>query len=70
MKNVNPNGGNVVASNLNNVKFLFFENIENWVHIQTLHVDFSKRCHDCLKNHILHIVHLTNQHQMKQSFHA
>jgi hypothetical protein len=26
LKNVNPNGDNVVASNLNHVHFLFFEN--------------------------------------------
>jgi hypothetical protein len=29
LKNVNPNGDNVVASNLNNINFLFFENCEN-----------------------------------------
>jgi hypothetical protein len=33
LKNVNPNGDNVVASNLINVNFYFyFENCENWVH--------------------------------------
>jgi hypothetical protein len=29
LKNVNPNGNNVGASNLINVNFLFFENCEN-----------------------------------------
>jgi hypothetical protein len=29
LKNVNPNGDNVVASNLNNVKLFFLENCEN-----------------------------------------
>jgi hypothetical protein len=29
LKNVNPNGDNVVASNPNNANFLLFENCEN-----------------------------------------
>jgi hypothetical protein len=29
LKNVNPNGDNVVASNLNKVNFLIFENCKN-----------------------------------------
>jgi hypothetical protein len=28
-KNVNPNGDNVVVSNVNNISFLIFENCEN-----------------------------------------
>jgi hypothetical protein len=46
-KNINPNGDIVVASNLNNVNFFFFENCENRVHIQTLYVIFSKKFHVC-----------------------
>jgi hypothetical protein len=30
LKNVNPNGNNVVASNLINVNSFIFENCENW----------------------------------------
>jgi hypothetical protein len=29
LKNVNPNGNNIVASNLMNVNFLIFENCKN-----------------------------------------
>jgi hypothetical protein len=57
----NPNGDNVVASNLNNVNFLFFENSENWVYTRTSHVDFSKRCHDCTKKKIPHFICLTHE---------
>jgi hypothetical protein len=41
LKNVNPNGDNVVASNLNNPKFFFILNCENWVqkNIISFHVD-------------------------------
>jgi hypothetical protein len=67
-KNVNPNNDNVVPSNLNNTNFLILENCENWVQKQTLYVIFSIRCHDCPKNKIPHIVHLTNQHWMNQSY--
>jgi hypothetical protein len=35
LKNVNSNGDNVVASNLNNFNILFFENYKNQVQIQT-----------------------------------
>jgi hypothetical protein len=31
LKNINPNGENVVASNLININFLFIENYENRV---------------------------------------
>jgi hypothetical protein len=44
LKNVNPNGENVVASNLNNVNIFFpwrLWNCENWVKEQTLYVDFA-----------------------------
>jgi hypothetical protein len=68
LKNINPNGDNIVASNLNNASFLIFENCENWVRKQTLYVIFSIRCHDCLKSKIPHIIHLANQHWMNQSF--
>jgi hypothetical protein len=67
-KNVNPNGDNVVISNVDNISFLIFENCENWVKKKTLYVIFSTRCLDYPKNEIPHIVHLTNQHWMNQSF--
>jgi hypothetical protein len=53
LKNINPNGNNVGASNLINVNFLFFENCENWVQKQTSQVIFSKRCYDCPKKEFL-----------------
>jgi hypothetical protein len=62
LKNVNPNGEKVVASNLNNIKLLIIENCENLVQNQTLYVIFSIRCHDCPKNKNHYIVYLTNQH--------
>jgi hypothetical protein len=68
LKNVNPNGDIVVASNLNNMELFFLENCENWVKKQTSHVIFSTRCYNCPQNKILHIAHLTNQHGMNQSF--
>jgi hypothetical protein len=55
LKNVNPNGDNVLASKVNNVSFFFllkFEICEKWVQKLKLYVIFSKRCHDCLKNKI------------------
>jgi hypothetical protein len=59
---VNPNGKNVVTSNVINIDF-FFQKI---VKIEFKNKDhmlfFSKRCHDCSRNKIPHIVHLTNQH--------
>jgi hypothetical protein len=67
LKNVNLNGNNVIASNLNNIDF-FLENCENWVKKQTSYVIFSTRCYDFPQNKILHIAHLTNQYWMNQSF--
>ena len=34
LRNVNPNDGNVVASNLIKAKSIIFENYENWVQKQ------------------------------------
>jgi hypothetical protein len=52
LKNANPNGDNVVASNLINVNFFFLKilNIEfkNEHHM----LFFSKKCHDYPKNKI------------------
>jgi hypothetical protein len=62
LKNVNLNGDNVIASNIINFNFLIFENCENRVQEQISYVIYSKRCHDCSKNKIPHIVHFTNQH--------
>jgi hypothetical protein len=62
LENVNPNGDNIVASNQINVKKFISENCENWVQKQRSYVIFSITCHDCPKNRIPHIVHLTNQH--------
>jgi hypothetical protein len=49
LKNVNPNGENVVVSNLINIIIIYFilANCENWVQKQRSYVNFSKRCHDC-----------------------
>jgi hypothetical protein len=56
-KNFNPNSDNVIASNLKHVTFfLFFENWEHWVQKWTSHAICSKRCCECLKNKIPHIV--------------
>jgi hypothetical protein len=68
LKNANPNSENVGGSNLINVNFLIFEDCEIWVQKQRSYVIFSTIYHDCLKNKITHIVHLTNQHWMNQSF--
>jgi hypothetical protein len=62
LKNINPNGDNVVVSNLINVNFFFLENCENGVQKRRSYVIFSIKCHDCLKNNIPHVVHQTNQH--------
>jgi hypothetical protein len=62
LKNVNPNGDNLVASKLINVILLIFKICENRLKKQRSYVMFSKRCHDCPKLIIPHIVHLTNQH--------
>jgi hypothetical protein len=67
LKNVNPNSGNVVESNLNNHKFFILIvkiKFKNECHI----CYFYTRYHDCLQNKIPHIAHLTNQHWMNQSF--
>jgi hypothetical protein len=64
LENVNPNGGNVVASNLIKVNFFFLKNCENCFKKQRSYVIFPIRCHDCPKNKIPHIIHLTNQHWM------
>jgi hypothetical protein len=68
LKKINPNGDNVVVSNQINIFFYFLKNCENWVQKQRSYVIFSTRCHDCPKNKRPHIVHLTNQHWMNQSF--
>jgi hypothetical protein len=68
LKIVNPNSDNVVVSNLNNINFYFFENCNNWVQQQTSYVSFWKKYHNCLKNRILHIIYLTNQHWVNQNF--
>jgi hypothetical protein len=40
--------------------FILFENDENWVQKNILYVILKKRCHDCPKTKIPHIVHHTN----------
>ena len=62
LKNVNPNGDNVVANNLSNIKFSFFQ--ENWIKKQNSYAIFSDRCHGYP---IPHYVHFTNQHWMNKS---
>jgi hypothetical protein len=62
LKNVNPNGDIVVASNLNNVN-LFFENREKWVHKLTSYMLLiPNKCHDGPKIKNPHIVHITIQY--------
>jgi hypothetical protein len=68
LKNVNPNGENVLASNMINLNFSSFENCANWVQKQRSYIILSNRYHDCPKNKIPHIINLTNQHWMNQSF--
>jgi hypothetical protein len=68
LKNVNPNGDNIVASDLIKINFNFFENCKNWVKKWKSYVIYSQSCHDCPKNKFPHSVHLTNQHWMDQSF--
>ena len=56
LNNVNPNGENIVANNLNhaNCQFLKIFKIEfKYNH----HMIFL--CHHCLQNKTLHIIHLT-----------
>jgi hypothetical protein len=63
IKNADPNGDNVVVSNLTNVNFFCFE---KFVKIEFKNEGhkfiFSNKYHDCPKAKILHIIHLTNQH--------
>jgi hypothetical protein len=66
LKNVNPNGNNVVASNLIHVNF-FFGKLWKFNLELTSYVVFSIRCHDGPKREIPHIVYLTNQHWRIQS---
>jgi hypothetical protein len=61
LKYVNPNGNNVVVSNLVNVKKKNSKIVKILVQKQKSCVILSKRCHKCPKKNS-HIVHLTNQH--------
>jgi hypothetical protein len=56
LKNANSNGD------------YYFENCNNWVKKQKLYVVFSTRCWNCRQNITPHIIHLTNQNEMNQSF--
>ena len=62
LKNVNPNGGNAIASNVSSFDLfyfiLFFENCENWVHKQISYVILFNKCHDCPKNKFLILLNL------------
>jgi hypothetical protein len=62
LKNVNPNGDNVVVRNVININLSFFENCEKLSSKTKIICYFSTRCHDYPKNKISHIIHLTNQH--------
>jgi hypothetical protein len=60
LKNVNPNGDNVVANNLSNINFSSFQ--ENGIKKINSYAIFSNKCHGCPKSPIPHYVHFTNQH--------
>lgn len=66
LKNVNSDNDNVVARNLIKSTFVF-ETLEIWIKKQRSCVSFSKKCNDCPKSKIPHIVHLRNQHWINQS---
>jgi hypothetical protein len=68
LNNVNPNGENVVADNLNHAKLLFFEKYQNWLQKQASYVFFLKGCQNCLQNKTPHIVHLTYEHLINHKF--
>jgi hypothetical protein len=61
LKDVNPNGDNIAASNLINVYFLLLKIVKIEFKNEDHMLFFSKRCNDCSKNKIPCIVHLTNQ---------
>jgi hypothetical protein len=62
LKNINPNGDNVEISNLINVYFFFLKILKIEFKNKDHMLFFYIGCHDCPKNKIPHIVHLTNQH--------
>jgi hypothetical protein len=53
LKTVNPNGENVVVSNLIIVNFLFLKIVKIELKNEDHMFSFSKRCHDCPKKKIL-----------------
>ena len=62
LKNACSNGDNVLASNLNIKIFCYLKDVKIEVEKHTLHVNLLKAWHDCPKDKIPHIVHLTNQY--------
>jgi hypothetical protein len=65
LKNVN-----VVASNLINIKFLFFLNCENQVQKSRSYFVFSKKCHDCPKKKILILFNSQTNIEWIKAFHV
>jgi hypothetical protein len=68
LENVNPNGDNVVVNNLNNIKFSFWKIVKIEFKHKHHMLFISKEYHDFSKFKIPHVVHLTNQHPINQSF--
>jgi hypothetical protein len=67
LKNINLHGGNVIASNLNNINIYFLKIVKikfkNKHHVLFFLQDVMIAC-----KRIPHIVHFIDQHQMNQSF--
>jgi hypothetical protein len=68
LNNVNPNGENVVANNLNHANFSFFWNMSKLTSKTSVICYFFKGCHNCPQNKTPHIVHFTYKHWINQNF--
>jgi len=68
LKCTNPNGEIVLVRKLNHVELCFLKICKNCIQKWILQVIFLRRCLDCLKNKIVHNLHITYSNKMNQSF--